>query len=184
MEDPGLLILPTHRVLVGVPAEVDLRSVLERAGSSLSVERTRPASPARISPARRSEEPAAYSFVVYDGRSDEQFALHVNSRELLDPLEPARSAAWRRLNVVVLHRYVIAEVLGPAWGAATPTIQYVKDAQAARRLARAESGVVFELEPIRMEQLRDVCEGGDVMPQKSTYFYPKLATGMVISPVA
>jgi len=183
MEDPGLVILPTHRVLVRVPEKLDIRAALEQAGGPVRVV---PAGSDRSGEQASCEPEAAsgdHRFVVYDGRLDVAFAVHVRADDVMARLEPQRSAAWRSLNVAVLHRYVLEELLQPALGGDAPTIRYITDARAARQVARTEGGVVFELAPIRMDELRAVCEAGDLMPQKSTYFYPKLATGLVIHPL-
>ncbi|HOQ88472.1 MAG TPA: DUF1015 domain-containing protein, partial [Phycisphaerae bacterium] len=69
-------------------------------------------------------------------------------------------------------------------GGKPPKIQYVKLAEDTIRLARETGGIALLTKPCTMEQLRAVSHANDLMPQKSTFFYPKLATGLVINPLA
>ncbi|HRT41985.1 MAG TPA: DUF1015 domain-containing protein, partial [Phycisphaerae bacterium] len=64
-----------------------------------------------------------------------------------------------------------------------PAVQYIKSADEAVAAADQSQGTVFLLQPNTMEELRNVCSAGDLMPHKSTYFYPKLASGLVINPL-
>jgi uncharacterized protein (DUF1015 family) len=65
-----------------------------------------------------------------------------------------------------------------------PTVHYFKVTQAALDDARQTGGIAFITKACTMEDLRAVSHAGDLMPQKSTFFYPKLATGLVINPLA
>jgi hypothetical protein len=98
------------------------------------------------------------------------------------------SAAWRGLDVAVLHTLVLDAALGISDEAvrAGQHVSYTRDAAAA--LAAAQSGrdgtqLAVLLNPTPPAAIRDVARAGDRMPQKSTYFYPKLITGLVINPV-
>ena len=62
-------------------------------------------------------------------------------------------------------------------------MRYVKSAERAEATARQHSGVALLVNATPMEHLRAVSEAGGLMPQKSTYFYPKLATGVTINPL-
>ncbi|HWM88678.1 MAG TPA: hypothetical protein VNO33_22665, partial [Kofleriaceae bacterium] len=63
-------------------------------------------------------------------------------------------------------------------------IEYVKDtAKALARAAAGEGQVAFLMNPTRVEQVKAVADAGEFMPQKSTFFYPKIASGAVINPI-
>jgi uncharacterized protein (DUF1015 family) len=62
-------------------------------------------------------------------------------------------------------------------------VHYLKSVDDARRLAREHHGVALLVHATPMAQLRAVSEAGGLMPQKSTFFYPKLATGLTINPL-
>jgi uncharacterized protein (DUF1015 family) len=112
-------------------------------------------------------------------------AVRPRSPDILDSLEPDRSPAWRRLGLAFLHAYLLDRVVSPKLcGGKEPAIQYIKTAADAVRAASDGQGTVFLLQPTTMEELRGVCGAGDLMPQKSTYFFPKLASGLVINPLS
>jgi uncharacterized protein (DUF1015 family) len=96
------------------------------------------------------------------------------------------STAVRRLDLAVLHAAILQDRLGidPGVVAGGERLIYTRDA--AEAIARATSGEVsaaFLVRPTRLHELAEVAGVGDVMPQKSTYFYPKLLTGMVFNPL-
>jgi len=175
MDDPDLVVLPTHRVADG-EAEFDparFESALARmftiedlpAGSDLSaldsVEgpaflfRTRGDAGPRVARLRRDVQPERL-----------QGASH--------------SDAWRSLDVAVLQELVLDPLLGihPDRPHTLERLAFFKDARAALA-AVGEHDVAFVLRPTKMEQLRAVALAGETMPQKSTYFYPKLLSGLV-----
>jgi uncharacterized protein (DUF1015 family) len=121
--------------------------------------------------------------VLFDPRAGE-IELRFTDRARLAKLAPQKSAAWRQLDTAYLHRYLLDEALPAGWSGPLPTVQYVKSADDARDLASAENGVALLLRATPLAQLRAVSEAGDLMPQKSTYFYPKLATGLTINPLS
>ena len=95
-----------------------------------------------------------------------------------------RTPAWRRLALAFLHAYVLDRLVTPQLcGGQATEIKYIKADEEAITTARAVRGTAFLLQPTTMEELRAVCSAGDLMPQKSTYFFPKLASGLVINPL-
>ena len=97
-------------------------------------------------------------------------------------------AAWQALDVAVLQALVFDEALGvtPDDIRAGERVTYTRDAEAAVNAVRAGTdgaSLAALLNPTPPEAMRDVAQAGDRMPQKSTYFYPKLITGLVINPL-
>jgi uncharacterized protein (DUF1015 family) len=100
-------------------------------------------------------------------------------------LEPG-SAPARRLDLALLHAALLGDRLGISADdvAAGKTLLYTRsEADARGRVARGEAAAAILVRPTRLEQLTAVAAAGDVMPQKSTYFYPKLLTGLVFYPL-
>ncbi len=161
MNDPGSLILPYNRVLVGPDASLTNLTEAWADGTEPS-------------------DAASADLVLHAGADGAERPLRFTDRARLDQLEPERSEAWRALDVAYLHRYLITEL---ARGLEL-NVRYVKSADDARALAREEKGVALLLNATPMEHLRGVSEAGELMPQKSTYFYPKLATGFTINPLS
>jgi uncharacterized protein (DUF1015 family) len=183
MEDPGLLILPTHRVVAtpgGFDAAAFAEQIAERFETLLVTD------PPQAAPFAASLSKYGRAAIgLYDGSTAKYCVLKPRGDDVLESLAPDKPAAWRRLDVAALHRYLITEVLSPHHlGGADPKIRYLKDAAGAVDLAASEQhAVAFLLQPIDLADLRAVCEAGEVMPQKSTFFAPKLATGLVINPL-
>ncbi len=164
MDDPGNLILPTHRVMVQV--------------GDLTLDRLLAAWDAGC---ERSDSSDA-DVTVFHGATGETVSLKFTNRRVLETLEPSKSDAWRSLDVAYLHRYLIDELfVAFSASSASPSIRYLKSERDAQSVAVEEKGIAVICNATTMAQLRDVSEAGDLMPQKSTYFYPKVATGLTVN---
>lgn len=161
MDDPGCLILPYHRALAGV----DLSTVL-----------------GAWAPGTETVSTERADIVLVDGASGKEQGLRFTDRGKLAELEPGEVLPWRQLDAAYLHRYLIEELLKAKLGG-EPAVRYVKSEEAARKTARSESGVALLVNATPIEHLRAVSEAGGLMPQKSTYFYPKVPTGLTINPL-
>ena len=139
---------------------------------------TRELMEAKLLEARRDASRNAYG--LYAGGKFWFFEL--KDREIMSKLAPERTAAWRSLDVAVLHEVVLEHLLGidkPAQAAKT-NLSY--DRLADVSIARVDKGThqaALFMNPTKLEQIREVAGKGEVMPQKSTDFYPKLIDGMV-----
>lgn len=179
MEDPGLLIFPTHRVLPGLS---ELTTDVLEGDEKLTVEALDVTAADDVEEALAEHGPQAVGF--YATRDRRFVSVSPAEPAILDSICPDRSEAWRRLGLSFLHYYLIDRVVAPACcEGKKPEISYVKSAGSAIELAEASKGAVFLMQPTTMAELRAVCSAGDLMPQKSTYFFPKLASGLVIHPL-
>jgi len=179
-----LEIRPTHRLLLDADAEA-LRALV--AGDDPLFEAV-PMAPGDLAPAldeRRHEETPVFGLVLPD---DDGHLLVGDPDGLADRLRRERmSAAVRALDLTALHVAVLGDRLGITEDdvAAGTRLAYTRDEVDAReRVARGEAAAAILVRPTPLEQLAEVASAGDVMPQKSTYFYPKLLTGMVFNPVS
>jgi len=93
-------------------------------------------------------------------------------------------AVLRALDVTLLHALMIEQILGidREAQAAQTNLRYVKDTGHALSEARSAQAV-FVMNPTKVHEVKAVADAGEVMPQKSTFFYPKLASGLVINPL-
>jgi uncharacterized protein (DUF1015 family) len=92
-----------------------------------------------------------------------------------------------QLDVTLLHTVVIEKLLGIDRAAqeAQKNIHYVKDTRdALERVQKGEAQVGFIMHPTRVQQVVDVANAHETMPQKSTFFYPKIASGLVMNPIS
>lgn len=175
MEDAGLLILPTHRVLPGLAVPV---SLIE-SDPNLEVIALETADAAAALAKLPNYGAQAVALRAADGRL---YAVRPRNADLLDELEPGHSPAWRRLALAFLHAYLLDRVITPQLrNGQPPEIHYVKNAGEAVQEAASTNGSVFLMQPSTMDELRAVCNAGDLMPQKSTFFYPKLASGLLVN---
>jgi len=178
MEDPGLLILPTHRVLPGVklPADV-LAADRELAVAPLDVN-----DPTAAVTALAKFGPQAVG--LYDSATHKYHAIRPARADILAKIAPEHSPAWRALGLAFLHAYLLDRVVTPhVCGGTAPEIRYVKTDPEAVSTADETRGVAFLLQPTTLAEMSGVCQAGDLMPQKSRFFYPKLASGLIINPL-
>jgi uncharacterized protein (DUF1015 family) len=178
MQDPGLIILPTHRIIGGVPnlSIADLRTKLSTNATVTEISGDLINYTDQILPTR----PVGV-FGLYDGRTKKLYELVVTNPDTLKWLEPDKSDAWRSLDVAVLQRYLLDEVISPD-GTATRAYTAYAD-QVAAMTDGIQRQIAILLRPTPLSALEELGKFNEVMPQKSTYFYPKLATGMVINPL-
>ena len=165
LDDPGLVVLPTHRLLgVGREGCVDAFSRTELPG------------PGELGAALAATDPAVPSFGL----------VRAGSAELLT-LPPAEGdSPGERLDVAVLERNVFLAGYDrdQAELAHDGVLTYTKDAAEAWRMAQdGEIAAGFILRPIPKPDVAAVSEAGETMPQKSTYFFPKLLTGIAFHPL-
>lgn len=179
--DPGLIVFPTHRVLHSVPG-FDLDALLRKLGEHFDI----------VESSLGSHEIAQATLRAY-GERGPSFLLCSAGRSLFLTRRPEARAAvggpdvLRDLDVTVLHALVFEQALGIDRVAqeAQTNLRYLKDFGQALQAAAGRDGeqAVFLLNPTRVEQVMSVAEAGEVMPQKSTYFFPKIASGIVLNPV-
>jgi uncharacterized protein (DUF1015 family) len=111
--------------------------------------------------------------------------------DLADPAVPqalvaeGRARAYAELDVAVLHRLLVEDILGiPQATQTDDSIQYTRDASLALSTVRSgEAAAALFLNPPRVEQVQAIALAGERMPQKSTYFFPKVLSGLVLSPL-
>ena len=125
---------------------------------------------------------ARHTFGVYTGGKFYTFTLRDES--LMDRLIEGHSSDWKRLDVAILHAAILERLLGIDATALEEqrNITYTRDPDAA--IVAVDSGVeqiFFLLNPTRPQEVIRVADHGEKMPQKSTDFYPKLLTGLVLS---
>ncbi|MBN1193053.1 MAG: DUF1015 domain-containing protein [Coriobacteriia bacterium] len=176
MDDPELLVLPTHR-LVRAEGTFDAEAFWEAMQRSFTL--TEPTG----APTTAIAAPARTTFLV---RTSDGTTRVATLRDDVDPAEVIaadHTDSWKRLDVTVLQEMVLKPLFGisPDDTSTLERLSFVKDAHEALRVEDAD--VAFLLAPTRMDQLREVALAGETMPQKSTYFYPKLLSGLLFRPL-
>lgn len=191
MEDQGMLIFPTHRLVFGLP-DFRLQNLLPQLGEFFEVreDAVDPADPGSRSAAReklRTIGGERRTLGLYAG-GEKIYYLTLRDEKVMDRFFDAKSPkALRTLDVSILHRLVLEELLHvtPEAQEQQTNLKYVKNFDEPFELvARGEFQMAFLMNPTRMSEVRDVANAGEKMPQKSTYFYPKLLSGLVINKIA
>ncbi|GAC1565295.1 MAG: DUF1015 domain-containing protein [Ktedonobacteraceae bacterium] len=186
VDDPGLLVLPTHRLVSHLEQDALDALSSQQLGRFFTVREMAmggypPDAPLQML-AQAGE--ATPSFVVC--AAEQSWLVSLNEQGKARMQQSGHSAAWNDLDVAVAHTLVLEELLGLDAGdlSAGTHVRYTRDArQALQAVQDGEAQVALLLNPTRVRQICDVAEADDRMPQKSTYFYPKLITGLVINPL-
>jgi uncharacterized protein (DUF1015 family) len=178
-----LEIRPTHRLLLDADADA-LRTLVAGEDPLFQPIPMAPDGLAAALEERRFADEPVFGLVL---PGDEGFLLIGHPDGLADRLRRERmSAAVRALDLAALHVAVLEDRLGidAADVAAGKRLAYTRDeAHARERVARGQATAAILVRPTRLDQMAEVARAGDAMPQKSTYFYPKLLTGMVFNPL-
>jgi uncharacterized protein (DUF1015 family) len=185
MQDDGLLILPTHRIIGGLTS-FDIGAFKSAVEGNFEVTET-PLRPDQVDEFVNNILPLqpAHTFGLYDGRTRKLYQLTLKNLDVLAKLEPNQSESWRRLDVAILQRYLLDEVIGPKFAPGTEVTRgYTADPNAVVPMTDGQKyQIALLLKSTPIGALEQLGRHNEVMPQKSTYFFPKLATGMVINPL-
>ncbi len=179
MSDPGLIILPTHRLVSGVESitAAEMQAVLQDHFD--------------IVESFGNDAQACWEHIQMDGSQSvlgfgtaedgAWFAAKLRDPAVMDELAPDHSPEWRSLGVSILHKLVLEKLVREKLGG-TPVCRYV---HLMKEVSDAAASKEFQLAclvpPATMENVEEIAGHREVMPAKSTYFYPKLLTGMVFN---
>ena len=185
LDDPGLVVFPAHRLLFGLDEDTLNKLSREQLARYFTVRElgTRQPQEALLQQLAEAGEKQP-SFVIY--MPEQAWLLSPNEQGRARMRESGHSAAWNELDVALAHTLVLEELLGlnvedPA---SATHVRFTLDAQEAfQTVQTGEAQAVLLLNATRVRQVCDVALADDRMPQKSTYFYPKLITGLVMNPL-
>jgi uncharacterized protein (DUF1015 family) len=191
LEDPGLTILPAHRALFNL-TNFDPRRFEDDLNCYFNIERidfdkkseAKDLQTVLDTMAHRADHSHIFGMRVKGEHS--YYLLTLRNEEDLDALLPAKSPAYRRLDVSILHHLIIDKLLGIKMETHKLglNIEYIKDAdEADRRVHEGSVELVFFMNPTKVHEVKEVAAAGERMPQKATYFYPKLLTGLVMNKI-
>ena len=183
MNDPGLVVLPTHRLFVE-PAVAGAAELAAKLGDCFTTRAVGQGPEA----ARH-----VWSAIDLEGNQgvlglytagDKVWTLATITpagRARMDSIAADHGPAWRSLGVSILHRLVIGELLGAKQIPTPGYVHLVREVE--EGLATGKYPLAALVMPASVEDIRQVSETGERMPAKSTYFYPKLASGLVFNPL-
>lgn len=181
MEDEGLVVFPTHRLLFDLP-DFDGHKLMKACEQWFDI----------AVHADLAQTQAALDDFYARGQHAVAFAdgdlrwhtLCLRDESIMDDILPEKSPASRHLDVAILHSLILERLLGidKENMAAQKNLRYTRSADEVEESLRSgESACAFLLNPTRVSEIAAVARAGEKMPQKSTYFYPKIITGLVMN---
>ncbi len=182
LDDPGLTVFPTHRLLSGLADDPDKREHLREGLRELfEIEEV---GDEELDPAG---EEGLGVFGYVDAHHRRPTRLRLKDTAELDRMLEGRPEAYRRLDVAILETLVLKGILGMSEAdiAEKRGIGYAKSIpEVTSQLGEGKYDAAFVLRPTPVEQVREVAATGETMPPKSTYFFPKILSGIVFNPLS
>ena len=178
MSNPGLTILPTHRLIFDYKT-MTADDVLAKAAEYFEIEKVddRAALEAKMD--------AAIGKIGCFGlvSNGAVHFLTLKSASVMETLAPSRADVWQTLDASILHKLLLEHVLGISEATidAKEGVEYLREPDLGyERVAKEETAFLFIVNATRMEQITACTSVDEKMPQKSTDFYPKVVTGLAI----
>lgn len=189
MQDPGMIVLPTHRVLGQMPS-FNFKTLLEASGGQLNITpfagRGSVDDLQRLEAALPTHGPHAMGLFCPNEEASPLSIVTTTQNDPLAATHAKQSKPWRQLDVAVLQHLIVEQICQPklaqdgqpiAWKFPHTLAELHHDTHTSGYQAG------FIIQPTPLESVRLVSQANELMPQKSTFFYPKLATGLVLNPL-
>lgn len=189
LDDPGLVVLPTFRLVRGLEklSGESFKKIFSANFEISEISWPSLSDKATLENVRAKIEKESYTFAVFMTGLKKMLLLRLKSENILDrEVGQGKSKEWKRLDVAILHSLIIDKL------AAFTEKPYIQDEQVGyirnleeglKKVADGEWQMIFLLKPCSLQQIRQVVEKGELMPHKSTDFFPKLKSGLVLNPL-
>jgi uncharacterized protein (DUF1015 family) len=182
LQDPGLTIFPTHRLVRGLDdaRRAELQETLQR---DFEITEATPDEDITPAPQEKAESALELGYLDNEGR---RLKLKLRDQQTADQALPDFSTSYKRLDTGVLETLILKNALGLSDDDISHFngLFYARDTQEAEAMvASGEYEAAFLMRPTPVEQTRDIAAAGENMPPKSTFFYPKLLTGLLFNPL-
>ena len=188
MEEPGLAILPAHRILTGL-RESDLNGLIEKCGQffdlvSIPVNKDSLEKSVNEMSCALKENALHNILGVCIKNLDKLYVMKLKAGVMEKKYKDELPDAIKNLDVTVLSSLIFKDILNLDQGMLDDEnlFSYTTDTlEAVKRVVKEKSDITFILNPTRIEQISRIAKEGQIMPRKSTYFYPKVITGQVLN---
>lgn len=181
MENSGLVVFPTHRIVHGL-SEFDAEKIINECRNYFTVAEA-PDEGRMQAALNKAYDEGKKAFAMYVG-AGKCFVMTLKDEAAVKKLLPDMSEAYCGLDVSVLHSLVLERIFGidKENMANQKNLGYTRSREEAlKAVDMGGADCSFILNPTKVSEIRDVAAAGEKMPQKSTYFYPKLITGLVMN---
>jgi uncharacterized protein (DUF1015 family) len=181
MSDPGLTILPTHRLVSGL-AGLTSNQLADRLAPEFEIRNSGEAEAGCLAAWRAIEDAGDQDVLGFGTLADGHWLLaRLRTDATMDRLARDHGPDWRSLGVSILHVLVLDHLLA---GLGRPSYRYVHSIrEVTTDFASRGSDLACLVAPARMNHVESIASNLETMPPKSTYFYPKLLTGLALNPI-
>ena len=183
MFDEGLSIFPTHRLIK--KSNIDFDDFLEKLNEYFVIaEKKVGSSKENIAEIREKikddlETKDEHKFVMY--LKDKYYLLKLKDEAFMDKFAGDRSKTWRTLDVSILHIIILEHIMGINQENLEDHVKYTRvDEEAIQFVDGGKYDLSFLMNATKIEELKAIADAGEHMPQKSTFFLPKMLSGLVI----
>ncbi len=186
MDDEGLIILPAHRLISNPEGLLDMDELKNKLSALFEITPfgTGESELKRLLSFLEERDDEEHLFGMYG--AEKLYLLRLRDESVLDQLiKGDKSWTWKRLDITILHQIIIEGGLTGGKPLDEERIAYLTDAEEAFRLVREKRyQLAFFVSPSKVEQMKDIARGGEKMPGKATYFYPKLLSGLLMRKIS
>ena len=183
LDEKGLVVFPTHRLLKNL-SNFDEDDVVSKLSKDFEVEKAAVTTDAAAEIEHKLADMSADKvFAMYTGK-DYYYTIKLKNFESVKEANPDKSDAYRNLDVTVLHSLILNKIFGIDMENMKNQMNlvYTRDPKEAEQAVKSkEFQCAFFLNPTKIHEIKDVSLANEKMPQKSTYFYPKLITGLIMN---
>ncbi len=179
MFDEGLSILPTHRLIK--MNNLDLDRVIKKLEKYFSIEKMDIDSSEKLSEKimKKIKSENEHVFAMYNAKNYYIFSLI--DEKMMDEFAPERSETWRTLDVSILHKIVLEHGFGINQDNLEDHVKYTRDGDEAIKFVDNNNfDLSFLMNATKIDELKAIADASEHMPQKSTYFLPKMLSGLVM----
>jgi uncharacterized protein (DUF1015 family) len=189
LDDPGLVILPTYRLVKGLD-RLSNQGFNELFSSNFEISEVdwlNTSDPAVVEKVQEKILSENHTFGAFIPQLNKAFVLRLKAEDILDrEISGDKSKEWKHLDVAILHSLIVdkLEALSSEPFSLENNVSYIRNLeQGIEQAVKGEFQVLLLLKPVSLFQIREVVENGELMPQKSTDFFPKLKSGLVMNPL-
>jgi uncharacterized protein (DUF1015 family) len=183
LQDPGLTVFPTHRLVRGLDA-TRREALAEELRRDFEIEEV---ALEALAPPPQGDEPTPLQMGYIDAESQRPFRLTLKDQSIADAMLAGHSEPYRHLDTGVLEKLILKDALGMSDEDISHFngMFYARDTDEAVEMVRSGSyDAAFVMRPTPVRQVRELAAEGENMPPKSTFFYPKLLTGLLFNPLS
>ncbi len=188
MNDPGMIVLPTHRLFRGLPAYTS-EQLTDKLSGCFDIDAAGEGPEVATDIWQEIEIDGKQGAIGLCTTSDQKWVIariNATGRAEMDRLAPEHSDQWRALGVSILHRLIVETLLNATDLPKPRYVHLVQEVVDGIEQGDADRGpfpLAALVMPATVDHIRQISEHGERMPAKSTYFYPKLLSGLVLNPL-